>query len=87
MWYKLPVKIQKIFNIMLMRSKKSYALTVYGLYELNMENFGIVCNITVIYIYHNYYSLNLIFIIFSFQDFQSLYIVLYYDAVAKITQC
>ncbi|XP_028523218.2 uncharacterized protein LOC107999654, partial [Apis cerana] len=87
MWYKLPVKIQKIFNIMLMRSKKSCALTVYGLYELNMENFGIVCNITVIYIYHNYYSLNLIFIIFSFQDFQSLYIVLYYDAVAKITQC
>lgn len=54
---------------MLMRSKKSCALTVYGLYELNMENFGIVCNITVIYIYHNYYSLNLIFIIFSFQDF------------------
>ncbi|XP_003691150.1 uncharacterized protein LOC100864541, partial [Apis florea] len=40
MWYKLPVKIQKMFNIILMRSKKSCALTVYGLYELNMENFG-----------------------------------------------
>lgn len=50
MWYKLPVKIQKMFNIILMRSKKSCALTVYGLYELNMENFGTVCNIILVYI-------------------------------------
>ncbi|XP_048265906.1 uncharacterized protein LOC105665636 [Bombus terrestris] len=44
-WYKIPVKIQKMLLMMQIRSKKLCTLTAGGLYEMNMENFAIVCNI------------------------------------------
>lgn len=43
-WYEIPVKIQKVLHMMQIRSKKPCSLTAGGLYEMNMENFGIVCN-------------------------------------------
>ncbi|XP_017754778.1 PREDICTED: uncharacterized protein LOC108546974 [Eufriesea mexicana] len=41
MWYRIPVKIQKMLYTMQIRSKKPCALTAGGLYQMNMENFGI----------------------------------------------
>ncbi|XP_031771341.1 putative odorant receptor 71a isoform X2 [Apis florea] len=40
-WYGIPVKIQKVLHMMQIRSKKPCSLTAGGLYEMNMENFGI----------------------------------------------
>ncbi|XP_017754793.1 PREDICTED: odorant receptor 9a-like [Eufriesea mexicana] len=40
-WYKTPVKIQKMIFLMQIRSKRPCTLTAGGLYEMNMENFGV----------------------------------------------
>ncbi|KAK9306166.1 hypothetical protein QLX08_003060 [Tetragonisca angustula] len=40
-WYKIPVRIQKMLFMMQIRSKKLCTLTAGGLYEMNIENFGI----------------------------------------------
>ncbi|CAL7940218.1 unnamed protein product [Xylocopa violacea] len=40
-WYNIPVKAQKMLHTMQIRSKKACSLTAGGLYEMNMENFGI----------------------------------------------
>ena len=40
-WYNMPIEIQKILLTMQMRSSKSCKLTA-GIYEMNIENFGIV---------------------------------------------
>ncbi|XP_043594043.1 uncharacterized protein LOC122572732 [Bombus pyrosoma] len=41
MWYKTPVQIQKILYMMQIRSGKLCKLTAGGLYEMNIENFGV----------------------------------------------
>ncbi|XP_050580530.1 uncharacterized protein LOC126917572 isoform X1 [Bombus affinis] len=41
MWYKTPVQIQKILYMMQIRSGKLCSLTAGGLYEMNIENFGV----------------------------------------------
>ncbi|XP_076171068.1 uncharacterized protein LOC143148539 [Ptiloglossa arizonensis] len=41
-WYCTPIKMQKILRIMQMRSNKPCALTAGGLYEMNIENFGML---------------------------------------------
>ncbi|XP_071873134.2 uncharacterized protein [Bombus fervidus] len=43
MWYRTPVQIQKILYMMQIRSGKLCSLTAGGLYEMNIENFGVVC--------------------------------------------
>ena len=43
-WYRTPVKIQKMLHIMKMKSSKPCVLTAGGLYQMNIENFGMVCN-------------------------------------------
>ncbi|KAF3419836.1 hypothetical protein E2986_09621 [Frieseomelitta varia] len=40
-WYKTPIKIQKLLYMMHMRCKKLCSLSAGGLYEMNIENFGI----------------------------------------------
>ncbi|CAL7940216.1 unnamed protein product [Xylocopa violacea] len=40
-WYNIPVKVQKMLHTMQIRSKKACSLTAGGLYEMNMENFGV----------------------------------------------
>ena len=42
-WYGAPVQIQKILYVMQIRSAKPCRLTAGGLYEMNIENFGVVC--------------------------------------------
>ena len=42
-WYNMPLKVQKMLYIMQIRCKNPCTLTAGGLYEMNMENFGIVC--------------------------------------------
>ncbi|XP_034175225.2 uncharacterized protein LOC117601959 isoform X1 [Osmia lignaria lignaria] len=39
-WYKAPVRIRKMIQIMQMRSSKMCALSAGGLYEMSIENFG-----------------------------------------------
>ncbi|XP_046143736.1 uncharacterized protein LOC114880719 [Osmia bicornis bicornis] len=39
-WYKAPVRIRKMIQIMQMRSSKPCALSAGGLYEMSIENFG-----------------------------------------------
>lgn len=43
MWYRTPVQIQKVLYMMQIRSGKLCSLTAGGLYEMNIENFGVVC--------------------------------------------
>ena len=43
-WYRTPGKIQKMLHIMKMKSSKPCVLTAGGLYHMNIENFGMVCN-------------------------------------------
>ncbi|XP_017889271.2 uncharacterized protein LOC108630467 [Ceratina calcarata] len=40
-WYKVPVRIQRMLYTMQIRSSRRSALTAGGLYEMNIENFGI----------------------------------------------
>ncbi|KAF3426726.1 hypothetical protein E2986_04491 [Frieseomelitta varia] len=40
-WYRTPVQIQKLLYVMQIRCKKLCSLTAGGLYEMNVENFGI----------------------------------------------
>ncbi|XP_031366028.1 uncharacterized protein LOC102674214 isoform X4 [Apis dorsata] len=40
-WYRVPVRIQKVLYVMQIRSKKLCTLSAGGLYEMNIENFGI----------------------------------------------
>ncbi|KAK9306171.1 hypothetical protein QLX08_003064 [Tetragonisca angustula] len=40
-WYNMPLKVQKMLYIMQIRCKNPCTLTAGGLYEMNMENFGI----------------------------------------------
>ena len=42
-WYNMPLKVQKMLYIMQIRCRNPCTLTAGGLYEMNMENFGIVC--------------------------------------------
>ena len=42
MWYDMPINVQRILHMMQMRSSKPYKLTAGGIYEMNIENFGIV---------------------------------------------
>ncbi|XP_043594037.1 uncharacterized protein LOC122572728 [Bombus pyrosoma] len=42
-WYGTPVQIQKVLYVMQIRCKRFCSLTAGGLYEMNIENFGIVC--------------------------------------------
>ena len=49
-WYKTPVKIQKLIFVMQIRCKKLCSLSAGGLYDMNIENFGIVSAITIIQI-------------------------------------
>nr|XP_033190332.1 uncharacterized protein LOC117156927 [Bombus vancouverensis nearcticus] len=42
MWYKTPVQIQKVLYMMQIRSGKLCSLTAGGLYEMNIENFGVL---------------------------------------------
>ncbi|XP_043511757.1 odorant receptor 33b-like [Frieseomelitta varia] len=48
-WYNMPIKIQKILHTMQMRSSKSCKLTAGGIYEMNIENFGITFKTCVSY--------------------------------------
>ncbi|XP_068965470.1 odorant receptor Or2-like [Bombus flavifrons] len=41
MWYRTPVQIQKVLYMMQIRSGKLCSLTAGGLYEMNIENFGV----------------------------------------------
>ncbi|XP_048266430.1 uncharacterized protein LOC100645055 [Bombus terrestris] len=50
-WYKAPVQIQKVLYVMQIRCRRFCSLTAGGLYEMNIENFGIVCiNLTILYV-------------------------------------
>ncbi|XP_033189989.1 uncharacterized protein LOC117156766 isoform X2 [Bombus vancouverensis nearcticus] len=40
-WYKIPTKAQKVFYLMQVRSNKPCILTAAGIYEMNIESFGI----------------------------------------------
>ncbi|XP_017754776.1 PREDICTED: uncharacterized protein LOC108546972 [Eufriesea mexicana] len=40
-WYRMSVRVQKMIYVIQIRSKKPCTLTAGGLYEMNMENFGI----------------------------------------------
>lgn len=42
-WYNISVKIQKMFYVTQIRWKKPCVSTAVGLYEMSMENFGILC--------------------------------------------
>ena len=42
MWYDMPINVQRILHMMQMRSSKPCKLTAGGIYEMNIENFGIV---------------------------------------------
>ncbi|CAK9800141.1 hypothetical protein ANTQUA_LOCUS2387 [Anthophora quadrimaculata] len=44
MWYNIPVKIQKILHQVQIRSSKPCKLVAGGLYEMSIQNFGIVRN-------------------------------------------
>lgn len=43
-WYKIPTKFQKVLYLMQVRSNKPCILTAAGIYEMNIESFGIVRN-------------------------------------------
>ena len=50
-WYKAPMQIQKVLYVMQIRCRRFCSLTAGGLYEMNIENFGIVCiNIIILYV-------------------------------------
>ncbi|XP_071873036.1 odorant receptor 13a-like isoform X3 [Bombus fervidus] len=40
-WYKIPTKLQKVLYLMQVRSNKPCILTAAGIYEMNIESFGI----------------------------------------------
>ncbi|XP_043517841.1 uncharacterized protein LOC122532806, partial [Frieseomelitta varia] len=49
-WYATPVKIQKLLYVMQIRCKKLCSLTAGGLYDMNIENFGIAFKTCMSYI-------------------------------------
>ncbi|XP_043511733.1 uncharacterized protein LOC122529552 [Frieseomelitta varia] len=49
-WYRTPVQIQKLLYVMQIRCKKLCSLTAGGLYEMNVENFGITFKTCMSYI-------------------------------------
>ncbi|XP_043511744.1 uncharacterized protein LOC122529557 [Frieseomelitta varia] len=49
-WYNTPVKIQKLLYVMQIRCKKVCSLSAGGLYEMNIENFGITFKTCISYI-------------------------------------
>ncbi|XP_043510772.1 odorant receptor 9a-like [Frieseomelitta varia] len=49
-WYGAPVQIQKILYVMQIRSAKPCRLTAGGLYEMNIENFGVTFKTCMSYI-------------------------------------
>ncbi|KAK9306169.1 hypothetical protein QLX08_003062 [Tetragonisca angustula] len=49
-WYTTPVKIQKLLYVMQIRCKKLCSLTAGGLYDMNIENFGIAFKTCMSYI-------------------------------------
>ena len=50
-WYGTPVQIQKVLYVMQIRCKRFCSLTAGGFYEMNIENFGIVCiSLALLYI-------------------------------------
>nr|XP_033190330.1 uncharacterized protein LOC117156923 [Bombus vancouverensis nearcticus] len=49
-WYKVPVQIQKVLYVMQIRCKRFCSLTAGGLYEMNIENFGITFKTCMSYI-------------------------------------
>ncbi|CAK9800145.1 hypothetical protein ANTQUA_LOCUS2389 [Anthophora quadrimaculata] len=42
-WYDVPLEIQKVIQMMQLRSNKPCALSAGGIYTMNIENFGAVC--------------------------------------------
>ncbi|XP_060815193.1 uncharacterized protein LOC132906742 [Bombus pascuorum] len=49
-WYKAPVQIQKVLHVMQIRCRRFCSLTAGGLYEMNIENFGITFKTCMSYI-------------------------------------
>ncbi|XP_076474331.1 uncharacterized protein LOC117156926 [Bombus vancouverensis nearcticus] len=49
-WYETPVQIQKVIYVMQIRCKRFCSLTAGGLYEMNIENFGITFKTCMSYI-------------------------------------
>ncbi|XP_060815847.1 uncharacterized protein LOC132907105, partial [Bombus pascuorum] len=49
-WYKAPVQIQKVLYVMQIRCRRFCSLTAGGLYEMNIENFGITFKTCISYI-------------------------------------
>ncbi|KAK9306167.1 hypothetical protein QLX08_003061 [Tetragonisca angustula] len=49
-WYKTPVKIQKLLYVMQIRCKNLCSLSAGGLYDMNIENFGIAFKTCMSYI-------------------------------------
>ncbi|XP_050580540.1 odorant receptor 9a-like isoform X2 [Bombus affinis] len=49
MWYNMPINVQRILHMMQMRSSKPCKLTAGGIYEMNIENFGITFKTCVSY--------------------------------------
>ncbi|XP_033190329.2 uncharacterized protein LOC117156922 [Bombus vancouverensis nearcticus] len=49
-WYMAPVQIQKVLYVMQIRCKRFCSLTAGGLYEMNIENFGITFKTCMSYI-------------------------------------
>ncbi|XP_060815195.1 uncharacterized protein LOC132906744 [Bombus pascuorum] len=43
-WYGAPVKVQRMLYMMQVRTRRPCTLTACGLYQMNIENFGTVCN-------------------------------------------
>ncbi|XP_053990563.1 uncharacterized protein LOC128882819 [Hylaeus volcanicus] len=41
-WYQTPVRMQRVLYIMQMRCSKACSLTAGGLYDMNIENFGMI---------------------------------------------
>lgn len=42
MWYKCPLKVQRIILLMIMRSQQPFYLTAYGVVDLTLQNFLVV---------------------------------------------
>ncbi|XP_043594039.1 uncharacterized protein LOC122572729 isoform X2 [Bombus pyrosoma] len=49
-WYGTPVQVQKVLYVMQIRCKRFCSLTAGGLYEMNIENFGITFKTCMSYI-------------------------------------
>ncbi|XP_033180382.1 odorant receptor 9a-like isoform X1 [Bombus impatiens] len=49
MWYNMPINVQRVLHMMQMRSSKPCKLTAGGIYQMNIENFGITFKTCVSY--------------------------------------